>query len=84
MDVIDGLLENNAAYAREMGVVDLPPPPSKELVVVACMDARLDVEDQAADAADVGVGAVRRHGRGALPAAGGAGGDHVPQRAVMV
>ena len=43
MDVIDGLLENNAAYAREVGSVDLQSPPSKELVVVSCMDARMDL-----------------------------------------
>ena len=43
MDVINGLLENNSAYAREVGSVDLPSPPSKGLVIVACMDARMDL-----------------------------------------
>ena len=43
MRLIDGLLENNAAYAREMVEGDLPPAPARELVVVACMDARIDV-----------------------------------------
>ncbi len=44
MGIIDGLLENNAAYAREMLQGDLPPAPAKKLVVVACMDARIDVQ----------------------------------------
>ena len=43
MGIIDGLLENNAAYAREMSQGDLPPAPAKKLVVLACMDARIDV-----------------------------------------
>ena len=43
MGIIDGLLENNAAYAREMAGGGLPAAPAKKLVVVACMDARIDV-----------------------------------------
>ena len=43
MGIIDELLEHNAAYAREMAFGDLPSPPSKRLVVVACMDARMDL-----------------------------------------
>ena len=43
MGIIDGLLENNADYAREMAHGDLPARPAKGLAVVACMDARIDV-----------------------------------------
>jgi carbonic anhydrase len=39
----DELLENNVAYARSMGSGGLPSPPSKRLVIVACMDARMDL-----------------------------------------
>ncbi|WP_315502630.1 carbonic anhydrase [Actinomyces radicidentis] len=42
MSVIPELLENNAAYAKGFeGPLALPP--SKQVAVVACMDARLDV-----------------------------------------
>ena len=43
MRATDESLENNAAYARSMGFGELPSPPSKRLVVVACMDARMDL-----------------------------------------
>lgn len=43
MGIIDGLLDNNAAYARALAQSDLPAAPRKRLVVVACMDARIDV-----------------------------------------
>ena len=43
MRATDKSLENNAAYARAMGFGGLPSPPSKRLVVVACMDARMDL-----------------------------------------
>lgn len=43
MTAIDDLLRNNEAYARDYDRVGLPPPPSRRLAVVACMDARLDV-----------------------------------------
>lgn len=42
MTVTDQLLENNAAYASTFSG-PLPMPPSKNIAVVACMDARLDV-----------------------------------------
>ena len=42
MSVTDDLLENNAAYAATFSG-PLPLPPSKQVAVVACMDARLDV-----------------------------------------
>ena len=42
MTVTDQLLENNAAYAESFAG-PLPLPPAKQLAVVACMDARLDV-----------------------------------------
>jgi carbonic anhydrase len=37
------LLENNAEYAAAFDQSGLPLPPSKQVAVVACMDARLDV-----------------------------------------
>ncbi len=43
MTVIDQLLENNTRYADGFGKGDLPLPPARNLAVVACMDARLDV-----------------------------------------
>ncbi|MGC5365324.1 beta-class carbonic anhydrase [Streptomyces sp. DT24] len=42
MSVTDELLANNAAYAATFSG-PLPLPPSKQVAVVACMDARLDV-----------------------------------------
>ena len=42
MTVTDDLLANNAQYA-ETFEGPLPLPPAKQLAVVACMDARLDV-----------------------------------------
>jgi carbonic anhydrase len=43
MTVTDELLENNAKFARNFTMGDLPMPPGKGLAVVACMDARLNV-----------------------------------------
>lgn len=42
MSVIDSYLDNNADYATTF-TSPLPLPPSKQIAVVACMDARLDV-----------------------------------------
>ena len=42
MTVTDELLENNAAYAQQFDG-PLPLPPAKQVAVVACMDARLNV-----------------------------------------
>ena len=42
MTVIDNLLANNARYAEKFDKGDLPLPRRLGLVVVACMDARLD------------------------------------------
>ncbi|WP_426566429.1 beta-class carbonic anhydrase [Angustibacter sp. McL0619] len=42
MSVTDEYLENNAAYATGFSG-PLPLPPSKQIAVLACMDARLDV-----------------------------------------
>jgi carbonic anhydrase len=42
MSVTDELLQNNDAYARSFSSGDLPMPPAKGAVVVACMDARLN------------------------------------------
>ena len=41
--IIDELLENNATYARETSYGELASAPGKQLAVVACMDARMDV-----------------------------------------
>ena len=43
MTVTNELLQNNEAYAAAFDEGHLPMPPSKEVAVVACMDARLDV-----------------------------------------
>ena len=43
MTVIDQLLENNSRYADGFDKGNLPLPPARNLAVVACMDARLDV-----------------------------------------
>ena len=43
MSVTDEVLANNERYAAEFHKGDLPIPPAKGLAVVACMDARLDV-----------------------------------------
>ena len=44
MSVTDKLLRNNAAYAEAFDKGGLPLPPGKGVAVVACMDARLDVD----------------------------------------
>jgi carbonic anhydrase len=41
--VTDELLRNNAEFASSFTDGDLPMPPSRNLAVVACMDARLNV-----------------------------------------
>lgn len=43
MSVIDEYLDNNSAYAAEFSAGDLSIPPTDEIAIVACMDARLDV-----------------------------------------
>ena len=43
MTITDELLTNNEAYAATFDQGDLAMPPGKEVAVVACMDARLDV-----------------------------------------
>jgi carbonic anhydrase len=42
MSVTDELLANNERYAASFDKGDLPLPPAKKVVVVACMDARLN------------------------------------------
>ena len=42
MSAIDAYLANNANYASDYANRDLPIPPSREIAIVACMDARLD------------------------------------------
>jgi carbonic anhydrase len=43
MTVIEDLLERNAGYAQQFSAGELNAPPSLQLAVVACMDARIDV-----------------------------------------
>ena len=45
MSVIDEALKANSAYARGFKLSELPIPPSRMLAVVACMDARLTIEE---------------------------------------
>lgn len=44
MGVYEETLEANQQYARSFGLGSLPMPPARRLAVVACMDARLTVE----------------------------------------
>lgn len=44
MPVIDEVLKANAAYAKKFTLANLPKPPARKLAVLACMDARLSVE----------------------------------------
>jgi carbonic anhydrase len=43
MSAIDDALRNNEAYAAHFEHGELPAPPARQLAVVACMDARIDV-----------------------------------------
>jgi carbonic anhydrase len=43
MSVTDQLIERNGDHAHEFSSGDLPMPPGKNVAVVACMDARLNV-----------------------------------------
>ena len=43
MDVIDELIANNTAFAAGLPAQHLPIEPRRELVIVTCMDSRLDV-----------------------------------------
>ncbi len=43
MSRTDDLLANNESYASSFDKADLPLPPGKQVAVVACMDARLNV-----------------------------------------
>lgn len=42
MSATDDYLANNELYAQQFGQGDLPSPPSKQIAVVVCMDARLE------------------------------------------
>jgi len=44
MSIIDDALKANETYARNFKLAKLPMPPAKKLAIVACMDARLTVE----------------------------------------
>jgi carbonic anhydrase len=43
LGTIDDLVSNNAEYAASFDLADLPTPPARKLVVVTCMDSRIDV-----------------------------------------
>ncbi len=43
MSATDDLLKNNESYASSFDKADLPMPPGKQVAVLACMDARLNV-----------------------------------------
>ncbi len=45
MSIIKEVLKHNEDYARNFNLGDLPMPPGLKLAVVACMDARLTVEE---------------------------------------
>lgn len=45
MAVIDEVLESNSRYAEQFHQAGLQRPPTRHLVVVSCMDARLHVEE---------------------------------------
>lgn len=44
MSVINEVLQANSRYAQDFALAHLPMPPERKLAVVACMDARLTVE----------------------------------------
>ncbi len=44
MSIIDDALKANETYARNFKLGHLPMPPGKKLAILACMDARLTVE----------------------------------------
>lgn len=43
MTLTDELVKNNDAYAASFDKAGLPPPPSRKVAVVTCMDARVNV-----------------------------------------
>jgi len=44
MSIIDEVLKANEKYAKNFTLGNLPIPPARNLAIVACMDARLTVE----------------------------------------
>ena len=44
MSIIDDALKANETYARQFTLGHLPMPPARKLAIVACMDARMTVE----------------------------------------
>src|ERR1700739_5068613 len=44
MSVTDEVLQANESYSRNFTLGHLPMPPARKLAIVACMDARLTVE----------------------------------------
>jgi carbonic anhydrase len=44
VSIIDELVENAKTYAEDFDKSDLPLPPARRIAIVACMDARLNVD----------------------------------------
>ncbi|HSE83502.1 MAG TPA: carbonic anhydrase [Thermodesulfobacteriota bacterium] len=47
MGATDEILKANEKYAKNFQLGDLPKPPSRKLAIIACMDARVTVEELA-------------------------------------
>jgi len=45
VSLTDDALKGNESYARDFKLGNLPMPPGRKLAIVACMDARLNVEE---------------------------------------
>ncbi len=45
MSVIDNVLSANESYAARFNAANLPMPPARKLAVLACMDARMHLEE---------------------------------------
>ena len=45
MSIIDEVIKANERYAQNFALAGLPMPPARKLAVVACMDARVTVEE---------------------------------------
>jgi len=45
MSVFDEMLAHNAGYAQRFGLGHLQTPPARKLVILTCMDSRMDLEE---------------------------------------
>ena len=46
MSIIDEALKANETYARNFSLGQLAMPPARKLAIVACMDARMTIEEE--------------------------------------